>query len=87
MKCLVIRDPRTRRGQLDRKAGGNLDSHSMPRFEFHLQPYGEEKSTWRRVVTESSGDKLYLSELWIELLARAYRLPMSLATIRNPGKP
>jgi GNAT acetyltransferase-like protein len=58
----------------------------MPRFEFHLQPYGEEKSTWRRVVTESSGDKLYLSGLWIELLARAYRLPMSLATIQESGK-
>jgi len=58
----------------------------MPRFEFHLQPYGEGKSTWRRVVTESLGDKLYLSELWIELLARAYRLPMSLATIQESGK-
>jgi Acetyltransferase (GNAT) domain len=86
MKFLVIRNPRTRRAQSDRKAGGNLDSHSMPRFEFHLQPYGEGKSTWRRVVTESLGDKLYLSELWIELLARAYRLPMSLATILESGK-
>jgi hypothetical protein len=76
-----------RHGQLDREAGGglDLDSHSTPRFEFHLRPYAEAKSTWRRVVTDSSGDKLYLSELWIELLARAYRLPLSLATIQEAG--
>jgi hypothetical protein len=59
---------------------------SMPRFEFHLQPYREEKSPWRQVVTESSGDQLYLSELWIDLLERAYRFPLSLATIQESGK-
>lgn len=58
----------------------------MPRFEFHLQPYVEGKSIWRRVVTELSADKLYLGELWIELLARAYRLPLSLTTIQESGK-
>jgi hypothetical protein len=84
--CCAMDTSLTRHGQLDRKAVSNLDSLSMPRFEFHLQPYREEKSTWRQVVTESSGDQLYLSELWIDLLERAYRFPLSLATIQESGK-
>jgi Acetyltransferase (GNAT) domain len=84
--CCAMDTSLTRHGQLDRKAVSNLDSLSMPRFEFHLQPYREEKSAWRQVVTESSGDQLYLSELWIDLLERAYRFPLSLATIQESGK-
>ena len=37
MKFLVIRNPRTRRAQSDRKAGGNLDSHSMPRGQLQCK--------------------------------------------------
>ena len=51
-----------------------------------LEPFSQATAKWRGLLAEVSGATLYHREAWIELLVRAYRFSLWLATIHDHGR-
>jgi Acetyltransferase (GNAT) domain len=62
------------------------DSPSTLGASLLLEPFSQATAKWRGLLAEVSGATLYHREAWIELLVRAYRFSLWLATIHDHGR-
>lgn len=67
-------------------SGQSAEDSDDSGVQLRLRPFSESRATWRGLLLVCPGATLYHREAWIELLSRAYRLPMWLATLERGGR-